>query len=82
MSSFEALPVIWLRDQPVPDDLTTLMHDCTGAEFCAWRKENPINLGWERLLDNDDHEGVGATMCGMNLTCSQLEDPDRELCIQ
>ena len=84
MSSFEALRGNWLRGQPVPNDLTTLMHDCTGSDctFCAWRKENPINLGWERLLDDDDQEGIGATVCGVDLTCSQLENPDRELSTQ
>ena len=58
------------------------MHDCIGSEctFCAWRKENPINVGWERLLD--DHEGGGATVCGVNLTCSQLKNPDCKLSTQ
>ncbi len=32
-------------------NLSALKHSCSGTscEFCAWRKENPICLGWERL---------------------------------
>ncbi len=37
----------------MPADLTNLFHACSGrttCEFCRWRRENPIQLGWERLL--------------------------------
>ena len=51
MPSFEAYPEIRLSGQPVPDHLNTLMHDCSGSEcsFCAWRRDYPIELGWETI---------------------------------
>ena len=78
MSSFEAYPGIWLRGQPVPNDLSTLMHDCSGTEcsFCSWRRDNPIELGWERLLEDSE------PLCRVDLTCSQVENPYRELSTQ
>ena len=62
----------------------TLMHQCSGSEcsFCAWRKDNPIELGWERLLEDSELLNGGSTVCGVNLTCSQVENPDRELSTQ
>ena len=67
------IPEVKLRDPPVPDDLSSLMHSCTGSNctFCAWRKENPIQLGWERLLNP---ESSSATLCGVDLTSSQVLD--------
>ena len=85
MSSFEVYPGVRLAGQPVPDDLSTLMHQCSGSElcsFCAWRKDNPIELGWERLLEDSEPLNGGSTVCGVNLTCSQVENPDRELSTQ
>ena len=33
-----------LHGQPVPDDFSTLMHNCVGSEctFCAWRRRTPL----------------------------------------
>ena len=54
--SFEPFPGVRLRGPPVPDDLSGLMHSCTGPNctFCTWRRENPIELGWERLLEPEE----------------------------
>ena len=72
-----------LRGPPVPDgDLSSLMHSCAGPDctFCAWRKDNPIELGWERLLDPE--EAAATTVCRVDLTTSQLLDPSSELSTQ
>ena len=53
--------------------------DCN---FCAWRKDNPIELGWERLLETPESENGASTLCGVDLTCSQVENPYRELSTQ
>ena len=63
------------------------MHTCTGpgCGFCSWRKQNPIELGWERLLDSDDAETYGrasASTYGVELSSSQIEDPYKELSTQ
>ena len=71
MSSFEAYPGVLLRGKPVPDDPSRLMHKCTGPDcsFCAWRKDNPIELGWERLLETPESENGASNLCGVDLTC-------------
>ena len=81
MSPF--LGEVKLRGPPVPDgDLSSLMHSCAGPDctFCAWRKDNPIELGWERLLDPE--EAAATTVCRVDLTTSQLLDPSSELSTQ
>ena len=80
MSSFEAYPGVL----PIPDDLSQLMHECTGSEcsFCAWRMDNPIELGWERLLETPESENGASNLCGVDLTCSQVENPYRKLFTQ
>ena len=79
--SFEAIPGYYLRGQPVPDDLTPLMHRCSGTScsFCAWRRNNPLELGWERLLDDSES---GARLCGVDLSSYQLENPYTEISTQ
>ena len=45
--------------------------------------DNPINLGWERLLDDSDESSNGGpVLCRVELTCSQLENPYSELSTQ
>jgi hypothetical protein len=67
-----------------PTILSTLIHECSGPEssFCAWRKDNSIELGWERLLDDSEPLNGGSTVCRVNLTCSQVENSDCELSTQ
>ena len=39
-------------------DVTKLYHRCEGksCKFCEWRAQNPIDIGWERLFeDNPDN---------------------------
>ena len=52
------------------------MHDCRGPDcsFCNWRKDTPIELGWERLLEDSESNNGGTRLCGVDLTCSQLEN--------
>ena len=45
-----------------------------------WRKENPIELGWERLLDEEACSS--ATLFGVDLTSSQVIDPSSDLSTQ
>jgi hypothetical protein len=82
--SFEPFPGVRLRGPPVPDDLSSLMHSCSGPSctFCAWRRENPIELGWERLLEPEEACSSGSTLCGVDLTSSQMLDPSGILCTQ
>ena len=70
-SSHEAYPGVLLCGQPVPDDPSGLMHECTGSDcsFCAWRKDNPIELGWERLLETPESENSASNLCGVDLGC-------------
>ena len=44
--SFESFPGVRLCGPPVPDNLSGLIHSCTGPNctFCTWRRENPIEL--------------------------------------
>ena len=62
--SFEPFPGVRLHGPAVPDDLSRLMHSCAGPNctFCAWRKENPIELGWERLLNSEGACSSSATL--------------------
>ena len=55
---------------------------CTGPNctFCAWRKENPIELVWERLLDEEACSS--ATLFRVDLTSSQVLDPSSDLSTQ
>ena len=80
--SFEPFPGVRIRGPPVPDDPSSLMHKCTGPSctFCAWRRENPIELGWERLLEPEEACADGSTLCGVDLTSSQMSDPSLVLC--
>ena len=82
--SFELFPGVRLQGSPVPDDLSGLMHSCTGPNctFCAWRKENLIKLGWERLLDPEEACSNSATFCGVDLTSLQVLDPSSDLSTQ
>ena len=82
--SFEPFPGVRLRGPPVPDDLSGLMHSCTGPNctFCTWRRENPIELGWERLLEPEEACSTGSTLCGVDLTSSQMLNPSGELSTQ
>ena len=79
--SFEPFPGVRLHGPPVPDDLSGLMHSCTGPNctFCTWRRKNPIELGWERLLEPEEACSTGSTLCGVDLTSSQMLDPSCEL---
>ena len=54
------------------------MHSCTGP-FCTWRRENPIELGWERLLEPEEARSTGSTLCRVDLASSQMVDPSCEL---
>ena len=60
------------------------MYDCRGPDcsFCNWRKDNPIELGWERLLEDSESNNGGTPLCGVDLTCSQLENPHSVLSTQ
>ena len=80
---FEPFPGMRLCG-PVPDDPSSLMHNCTGPSytFCAWRRENPIELGWERLLEPEEAYYSGSTLCGVDLTSSQMSDHSLVLCTQ
>ena len=82
--SFEPFPGVRLHGPPVPDDLSGLMHSCTGPNctFCTWRRENPIELGWERLLEPEEACSTGSTLCGVDLTSSQMLNPSCELSTQ
>ena len=82
--SFEPFPGVRLHGPPVPDDLSGLMHSCTGPNctFCTWRRENPIELEWERLLEPEKACSTGSTLCGVDLTSSQMLDPSCELSTQ
>ena len=84
MANFETVPGFNLCGPPVPRDLSSLMHRCGGPDcsFCAWRRQNPIDLGLERLLDDSASNSGGSRLCGVELTCSQLEDPYTELSTQ
>ena len=79
---YSQLCLVWRIHQPVPDNLSTLMHNCSGSEcsFRARRRDNPIELGWERLLD--DSEPLDTNVCGVDLTASHVENPYRELSTQ
>ena len=67
------------KDFPVPKDLGTLYHKCTGpgCSFCEWRKHNTIDIGWERLL-----EEPSMNLCGVDLSSSQIANPHRKLSTQ
>ena len=82
--SFEPFPGARLCGPPVPDDLSGLMHSCIGPNctFCTWRRENPIELGWERLLEPEEPCSTGSTLCGVDLTSSQMLDSSCELSTQ
>ena len=62
------------------------MHNCTGPSctFCAWWRENPIELGWGRLLEPEEACSGGSTLCGVDLTSSQMSDHSLvlQLCTQ
>lgn len=81
--SFEPFPGVKLCGPSVPDDLSGLMHSCAGPNctFCTWRRENLIELGWERLLEPEACS-TGSTLCGVDLTSSQMLDPSCELSTQ
>ena len=81
---FESFPGARLHGPPVPDDLSGLIHSCTGPNctFCTWRRENPIELWWERLLEPEEACSTGSTLCGVDLTGSQMLDPSCELSTQ
>ena len=82
--SFDPFPGVRLRGPLVPDDLSGLMHSFTGPNctFCTWRRENPIELGWERLLEPKEACSTGSTLCRVDLTGSQMLDPSCELSTQ
>ena len=82
--SFEPFPEVRLRGPPVPDDLSNLMHSCTGhtCTFCAWRRENLMELGWERLLEPEEACSSGSTRCRVDLTSSQMLDSSCDLSTQ
>ena len=87
MANFETVPGFNLRGPPVPRDLSSLVHRCGGPDcsFCAWRRQNLLDLGWERLLDDsasNSGDSGDSRLCGVELTCSQLEDPYTELSTQ
>ena len=66
----------------VPADLSKLKHKYAGPDcsFCSWRKENLIDLGWERLLESDDDKTYGrGSLYGVELTSSQVNDPYKQL---
>ena len=65
-----------------PDDLSSLMHTGPNCTFCTWRRENPIELGWERLLEPEEACSTGSTLCRVDLTSSQMLDPSCELSTQ
>ena len=66
----------------VSDNLSQLMHQCTGSDcsYCTWRKDNPIELGWERLLETPESDI--SNLCGVDLTCTQVDNPHHELSTQ
>ena len=35
-------------------------HECTGPDckFCRWRQAHPIELGWEKLLEGSETDGL------------------------
>ena len=82
--SFEPFPGVRLRGPPVSDDPSSLMHNCTGPSctFCTWRRENPIELGWKRLLEPEEACSSGSTLYGVDLTSSQMSDHSLVLCTQ
>lgn len=57
-------------------------HSCTGLDcsFCEWRKNKPTELGWEKLFD--DEPVSSSTICGVELTASQVADPTAALSTQ
>ena len=63
-------------EEAISSDLASLFHECTGegCSFCNWRKENPIELGWEPLMEKE--------LYGVKLTSSQVADPHKELSTQ
>ena len=44
-------------------DVTELYHHCEGksCNFCEWHAQNPIDLGWERLLEDDPWDNLSDT---------------------
>ena len=66
-------------DPVLPEDLSTLFNRCTGpgCSFCAWRMDNPIDLGWKNLLSDEPFSSN--IICGVELTASQVADPTTEL---
>ena len=45
-----------------PMDITKLYHHCEGesCSFCEWRAQNPIDIGWERLFEDNDNAATCA----------------------
>ena len=88
MSALSLLAIVLsgvrLRGPPVSDDLNSLMHSCTGPNctFCTWRRENPIEFGWEILLEPEEAYSSGSTPCGVDLTSLQMSHHSLVLCIQ
>ena len=48
-------------------------------QHCAWRKDNPIELGWERLLETPETEKISVAQIKQ---ISQVENPYCELSTQ
>ena len=44
-------------------DVTELYHYCEGksCNFCEWHAQNPIDLGWERLLEDNPWDNLSDT---------------------
>ena len=85
MSRFVSYPTGYpIRGPPVPEDMSKLMHKCSGptCSFCLMRKDNPIELGWERLLEDKEPGHHTNAPFGVELSCSQIGDPQKELSTQ
>ena len=45
-------------------DVTELYHHCEGksCNFCEWHAQNPIDLGWERLFEDNPWDNLSDTI--------------------
>ena len=52
------------------------MHDYSGSDcsFCVRRRDNLTELGWGRLLDDSEPLERDTSLCGVDLTCSQVDN--------
>ena len=46
-------------------DVTKLYHHCEGEShsFCEWHAQNPIDIGWERLFEDNFRDNDNAATC-------------------